>query len=204
MNYPVIEYDVILPENFRREEKLPLIAYLCDIPDGKVPAVFELGCREAGVRAIVVAAKCPKGLHWENMLYEIGDMLAKAASDYNADPDRISLTGMGDGAYGVWYFACLNNNIISAAAPVCGGGMSWYAGSIGKIPVWAFHGSADDIIDRINSMEMVDKVNLSGGTAKISIFPGLGHEIMNEAYTAELVKWLTSKVRGVYEDEEDA
>lgn len=82
--------------------------------------------------------------------------------------------------------------------------MSWYAGSIGKTPVWAFHGSADDIIDRINSMEMVDKVNLSGGTAKISIFPGLGHDIMNEAYTAELVKWLTSKVRGVYEDEEDA
>ena len=49
------------------------------------------------------------------------------------------------GGYGTWYTAMARPDLFAAIAPVCGGGMAWNADVL-TMPVWAFHGTADNVV----------------------------------------------------------
>ncbi len=62
------------------------------------------------------------------------------------DPDRIYLVGQSMGAFGVWDLASRRPDLFAAAIAVCGGGDPAQAQALKKLPIWAFHGNADEII----------------------------------------------------------
>jgi predicted peptidase len=140
---------------------------------------------------ILVSPQCPEGTWWE-----IGDqqvMLEKLLDKYRIDRSRIYLTGLSMGGFGTWAWACKYPDQFAAIAPVCGGGDAIFADKLKNVPVWAFHGEADPVVPVKLSVEMVEAVNANGGSAKITVYPGVGHDSWINAYNdQELYKWLLS------------
>ena len=82
----------------------------------------------------------------------------------------------------------------SAAAPICGGGVSWYIDT--KTPIRAFHGDADTSVPLVYSQLMVDAVNAHGGNATLTVYPNCGHNCWTETYEkTDIMPWLAGAVR---------
>jgi predicted peptidase len=84
----------------------------------------------------------------------------------------------------------------SALAPVCGGGVSWRAGLIGKTPVWAFHGELDTVVPPINSIEMCERLKKAGGNVELTLFHFANHNSWEPAYEKTgVIEWLVNSKR---------
>lgn len=143
---------------------------------------------------ITVSPQCPKGKRWNTEDLQV--MLEKLMHKYRIDPARIYLTGLSMGGFGTWAWACSYPNQFAAIAPVCGGGDIQFARELTSTPVWAFHGEADPVVPVKRTIEMVEAVNAKGGSARITLYQGVGHDSWVNAYNdQELYKWLLEHVR---------
>lgn len=143
---------------------------------------------------ITVSPQCPKGKRWNTE--DLQAMLEKLLKKYHIDPTRIYLTGLSMGGFGTWAWACSYPNQFAAIAPVCGGGDVQFVRELTTTPVWAFHGEADPVVPVKRTVEMVEAVNSKGGSARMTIYPGVGHDSWVNAYNdQELYKWLMEQVR---------
>ncbi len=117
-------------------------------------------------------------------------MLDATKRDYNVDTTRLYLTGLSQGGYGTWAIGARHPDLFAAIAPICGGGNTSDAAAYKNLPVWAFHGDADPVVPPKNSQEMVDAVKAAGGDAKLTLYPGVGHDSWDKAYReAGLYDW---------------
>lgn len=126
-------------------------------------------------------------------------------SKLRIDPNRIYLTGLSLGGYGVWTTAGANPSVFAAIAPVCSGGNSLSkacAIAAADLPIWAFHGDKDGTVSYQVSLKMVNAVNACtpkpSPLAKITIYPGLTHIIWDKAYKESTVlDWMLSFRKGI-------
>lgn len=108
------------------------------------------------------------------------------------DTNRIYLSGISMGAYCAWQLLTSKNEVFAAALLCCGGGMYWNAARV-KCPVWAFHGELDDVVYTNESRYYVDRINVYGGRAKLTVYPGVWHDCWEKAYRdPEIYEWLLS------------
>ena len=143
---------------------------------------------------ITISPQCPKGKRWNTEELQI--MLEKLQKKYRIDPTRIYLTGLSMGGFGTWAWACSYPDQFAAIAPVCGGGDIQFAGTLKNTPVWAFHGDVDPVVPVKRTIEMVEAVNAKEGSARMTIYPEVGHDSWVNAYNdQELYKWLLEHVR---------
>ena len=85
-------------------------------------------------------------------------------------------------------------DFFSAAAPICGGGVSWYIHT--KTPIRAYHGDMDDSVPLVYSQLMVDAVNARGGNAELTIYPGCTHNCWTRTYEqTDVIPWLAASCR---------
>ena len=83
---------------------------------------------------------------------------------------------------------------LACVVPVCGAVINWIAFGLAETPVWAFHGTEDGCISCQESERMVDAVNRAGGHAKLTLYPGVGHDSWVNAYQdPALVEWITEQ-----------
>lgn len=142
---------------------------------------------------ITVSPQCAKGSRWAFKVEELQSMLEQVITKYRVDTDRIYLTGLSMGGFGTWAWACSQPGQFAAIAPVCGGGSPHYAYELINTPVWAFHGDSDEVVAVKNTIEMVEAVNAYGGSARMTIYPGVGHDSWVNAYNEkELYSWFLS------------
>ena len=138
---------------------------------------------------IMIFPQCPKDTFWaarvESVLRFIDQMIAK----YNADEDRVYLTGLSMGGFGTWFTAMAAPHKFAAIVPICGGGMAWNAGVL-CMPTWAFHGTADTAVNVFHSDDMVEGMRRAGRNVKYTRLDGVGHDVWVQAYNRELVDWL--------------
>ena len=81
--------------------------------------------------------------------------------------------------------------VFAAMIPVCGAGILWGSFEMVRTPVWAFHGDMDGAIHYTESTRMVDQINDCGGNARVTIYPGVGHDSWVGAYTdPALIEWM--------------
>jgi len=138
---------------------------------------------------ITVSPQCPAGTWWN--IEDLQVMLEQLKFKYRIDPSRIYLTGLSMGGFGTWTWASAYPDQFAAIAPVCGGGDPISADKLKNTPVWAFHGEADPVVPVKRTIEMVEAVNAKGGSARMTIYPGVGHDSWVNAYNdPELYKWL--------------
>jgi len=120
------------------------------------------------------------------------DVLAREA----VDPDRIYLTGLSMGGYGVWDLATRMPDRFAAILPVCGGGDERVAASLAALPIWCFHGDADTAVPVQRSRTMIAAVKAAGGRPIYSELVGVGHDSWTPAYRdAFVLDWLFSQRR---------
>ena len=203
-----VPYRAIETPGRRDGEKLPLIVFLHgDWQDGtdnesqlagRGNGSFELvdAARESGVPLVYVAPQTT-GAYWPPQ--RVVAVVRDARSRWPVDPRRILLTGISDGATGVWdalkaYPACF-------AAGVPMSGMTELAGlaPIRDVPQWIFHGSDDDDTNvetgydgaMVGSRAVVRALRAMGGTPRYTEYAGEKHVIWARAYAEQgLLPWM--------------
>lgn len=200
-----------------REDKwiFPFVEYSCGIKNQKLPLIIQLhGAGERGsgkddlekvdvhgfskyikdveYNCVVVMPQCPKDTFWAAKVESIIKFTEQVIEEFNADRNRIYITGLSMGGYGTWFTSMARPDLFAAIAPVCGGGMAWNA-SVLDMPVWAFHGEEDPTVSVNQTEEMISALENLGRDVTYTRLDGVGHNAWDYAYNEELLKWLLSK-----------
>jgi predicted peptidase len=119
------------------------------------------------------------------------DLIDTLRKELRVDPDRIYLTGVSMGGYGTWELISRQPVLFAAALVVCGGGDPEQALKFAKLPIWAFHGAADDLVPVERSRDMIAAIERAGGKPKYTEYKGVGHDSWTQTYQkAEVLDWL--------------
>lgn len=145
---------------------------------------------------VVASPQCPPDSHWPGQLDALEALLDHLITALKINARQVYVTGLSMGGYGTWHLAARCPQRIAAIAPVCGGGLPWLADQLKDVPVWAFHGSRDDVVPLCESRVMVQAVRAAGGTARLTIYRGVGHDSWTQTYAnPQLYAWLLSHQR---------
>jgi predicted peptidase len=108
---------------------------------------------------------------------------------------RLYLSGLSMGGYGCWDLGTRLADRWAAVAPICGGGDELYADRLVGVPVWAWHGAADDVVPVAKSRRMIDAIRRAGGDPIYSELAGVGHDSWTAAYRGEqgVLPWMFSQ-----------
>ena len=143
---------------------------------------------------VLVSPQCPRGGRWD--VDQIARLTDHIAGTFKIEKRRMYITGLSMGGYGTWGLLAKHPKLFAAAAPICGGGDPESAAHMVHVPIWAFHGDKDTTVPLQRSQDMVDAVNKAGGKAKLTVYPGVGHNSWSETYdNPEVYKWLLSHQR---------
>ena len=197
-----LPYLLTTPTDFDpQKESLPLILFLHGAgergSDGQrvgihgIPKYFGANQDYMSERVITLSPQCPEGEVWIHLTRAVKELLDNIVTLYHADPNRLSVTGISMGGFGTWDMLCTYPSTFAAAAPICGGGMSWALNT--KTPVRAFHGDADGSVPMSYSLQMVDTLNARGGHAELTIYHGCGHDSWTRTYeNTDIIHWLAT------------
>lgn len=140
---------------------------------------------------ILVSPQLPEDHHWCGQINTLNGFLDHLLATLRADPKRVYVTGLSDGGTGVWVWGMNNASRFAAMIPVCGAGILWGSYEMVHTPIWAFHGDMDGAIDYTESTRMVNRINDCEGNARVTIYPGVGHDSWVGAYTdPALIEWM--------------
>lgn len=200
-----IDYDYLLtlPAGYEDDsaEKWPLLVFLhgsgergTDIERVRthgLPASIDAG---RAVPFIVVAPQCPQDEWWN--LPAVEAFIADMVRNYRVDPERIYLTGLSMGGFGVWALAARHPERYAAVIPVCGGGETKWASKLRDLPIWAFHGALDESVPVKRSQDMIDAITAAGGSPRLTIYPEAKHDSWTATYANdEIYTWLLAHRR---------
>lgn len=118
-------------------------------------------------------------------------MLDTVRAAYPTDTSRYYLTGLSQGGCGTWEVAARHPQLFAAIAPVCGyGNPAEIAPAVKHLPIWAFHGLADDVVTPDKTRAIVAAIVAQGGQPKTSYYEGVNHNSWDRAYRDEnLAAW---------------
>ena len=158
-----------------------------------------------GTPVFLIAPQCPKDRWWTTRDKELSHggpesgalldsliaLVDHKLESHPIDPKRFHVTGLSMGGYGTWSLLGLAPDRIASALPVCGGGDPGLAGKFKDVPVWAFHGEADDVVPAERTREMVAAMEKAGGKPKATYYPGVGHNSWSRTYqNPEVIRWM--------------
>ena len=118
------------------------------------------------------------------------------------DPERIALTGISQGGHGVWMIGARHPGLWSCLVPVCGYGRALtVAPRVAKLPVWAFQGLRDDVVDPRETQGIVSdlarrKQERGLPEPRLTLYPDLGHGCWAAAFAdSALPAWILAQRR---------
>ncbi len=144
---------------------------------------------------VVISPQCPSDSWWrtETLKALVDDILERRN---DIDEDRLYVTGLSMGGYGIWSFLSRYPDYFSAAIPICGGGNPFNlpANRPGRkrgiknefspdglrkatnLPIWTFHGSDDHSVPLAETAILVQALRDAGNqNCKFTIYQGAGH-----------------------------
>jgi predicted peptidase len=143
---------------------------------------------------ILISPQLPEGGHWCGHIDTLNGLLDHLLVTLRVDPARVYLTGLSNGGTGTWVWGMNNADRFAALIPVCGAGILWGSYELVRTPIWAFHGDSDGAIQYTESTRMVNQINQWEGNARVTIYPGVGHDSWVQAYTdPELIEWMLAQ-----------
>jgi predicted peptidase len=119
------------------------------------------------------------------------EVLDQTIKDHPIDSRRIYVTGLSMGGFATWEILQREAEKFAAAAPVCGGGDPVFAPKLATLPLWVFHGAADDVVLPIRSRDMIAAIRAAGGSPICTEYSGAGHDVWSSTYSNPAVwDWL--------------
>ena len=208
-------YRLYKPASYDEKQKYPLVLFLHGAGErgDDNQAQVKNGVRfflqnQAKFPCFLVAPQCPGKFQWVdtpwgNLKHTIPaqptepmqstiELLPALQKEFAAiDPKRHYVTGLSMGGFGTWDLVSRFPKKFAAAVPICGGADEAQAPAIAKVPVWVFHGGADEVVKTVRSRNIVAALKAAGGSPKYTEYPGVGHNSWDKAYaTKELYPWL--------------
>ena len=160
-------------------------------------------------QAFVFAPQCPAYEKWcaydkndevhhyvdsiSKMEFKLLNTVKYITNTYPIDKNRIYLIGLSMGGFGVWDMLARFPGRFAAGIPICGGGDPFQAKLYCKTPIRAFHGKKDNVINPLNSINIVEAIyqlncNLD---IKLTLYPYENHGCWNRAIREPgLLDWL--------------
>lgn len=195
-SYPYLLY---LPKEYSANDKnFPLVIYLGggsqngnDLNKLKtygIPFYIEQGHE---YNFIIASPQCPEKKYWTTENW-FDSLYADLASTYRIDTTRIYVTGISNGGFGTWQVAMDYPHRFAAIAPLCGGVNdkdTVNLGSLKQLPIWTFHGTADDMIPIHETERIVNKLE-AYGHIKFTRLQNEGHGIQYLYENNEIFDWL--------------
>jgi len=141
---------------------------------------------------------------WEEHEDLVLAAIADVRSAWHVDPDRIALTGISQGGHGTWLIGARHPELFSCLAPVCGyGRVRTIAPRVAALPVWAFHGLRDDVVDPAETTAVIQEIRrlrlaagLEADGARLTLYPNANHNSWDAAYgDPALPGWLLGNKR---------
>jgi predicted peptidase len=194
-----IKYVVYIPPVYDAKKAIPAIVFLNGMGECGSDGLKQVG-QGIGTAVLFGVEKWPFIIifpqkqdtyaNWEDEDDMVMAILEKTRKEYDIDNSRIYLTGISQGGHGTWTIGAKHADLFAAIAPICGWGDEEIAKKLTKMPIWAFHGDADDAVSVESSRKMSEYLKTSGGSCKLTIYPGVGHNSWDKAYREEkLGEW---------------
>ena len=195
-DYPYLLY---LPKDYPTNKKdYPLVIYLGggaqngdDLNKLKaygIPYYIEQGHE---YDFIIASPQCPQNKYWTTENW-FDSLYAELTSKCRIDTTRIYVTGISNGGFGTWQVAMDYPDRFAAIVPLCGGVNDSDTAKISnlkQLPIWTFHGTADDMIP-INETERVVSKLETYGHIQFTRLPGEGYGIQYLYKDNKIFDWL--------------
>jgi poly(3-hydroxybutyrate) depolymerase len=202
-------YVLFVPQNYTPDAKWPIIVYLHGAgergTDGQLPTTVGPGpyirAQADNFPFFVLFPQCESTdsrllTGWNDDSDDTSRMLQilKTVEDkYSIDPQRRVLTGWSMGGFGAWSIAASDPEMWSAVVPVSGSGDTDKVASLASTPVWAIHGSRDNVVRPSAAIKTIDALKQSNGAPWLSVLPNFGHDVWRVAYGSSAVyDWMLS------------
>lgn len=190
-------YLLSIPEN--KKEKKPLIVFLhgsgergTDLEKVKIHGPLKY-IKTHKLDAYILAPQCPDDEYWdEEALYRL---ILKIQKENNIAADRIYLTGLSMGGWGVWNLAFAHPETFAALLPVCGfvDRIPMIENcKIATIPIHIFHGLLDDVVPVDYAIQIYKKIkSCENANVALTIFDDANHDSWTRVYdNPETYDWL--------------
>jgi predicted peptidase len=201
-------YSVWLPPGFSTRVKWPAILFLhgsgeCGA-DGLKPTTIGLGPAlsahpERWPMVVVFPQKDHEELEWEEREEFALKVLDHAIGPCSIDRHRVALVGVSQGAHGAWMVAAHHPERWTCVVAVAGYGRArTVSPRVARLPVWAFHGLRDDLVDPNDTRRIVagirdDRVRLGLDSTgvRMTLYPDANHNSWDPAFAeTELPGWI--------------
>jgi len=127
------------------------------------------------------------------LVLEILDAVMK---DPAVDLQRIYVIGSSMGGYATWDILTRRPHLFAAAIPVCGALSDGQAKNIAHIPIWIFHGGADELVPVKVSRDAFAALTTAGGHPRYTEYEGATHSMSSYTWTEPgLIDWLFQQKR---------
>ena len=167
--------------------------------------------------AIVVFPQVRPGKRWNDRDAAWAlKALEQTQREFATDPNRVYLTGLSRGGAGAYYLAYRNSGRFAALLVSCGrvtpattldgqpapdsdpvvpktdnDPFSVLATRLKQIPIWIFHGDADNVIAVEESRRLAQALRQANATVTYTELAGVGHNAWDTMYgKAEVAQWL--------------
>ena len=218
----ISDYVVYVPSDYASRDDWPVILFLHGAgergDDGLVQSDVGLGraIRHNPERwpAVVVFPQVPEDERWVGRMGGVAmAALDATVAEFSIDESRTYLTGLSMGGQGSWYLAYEHVDRWAAVVPICGflgfDAPNWAAFTpegvdpvvatserIAGLPIWAFHGDADQVVPVDASREIVAALESLGADVTYTELPDVDHNAWDPAYADEaMITWLFQQVR---------
>jgi predicted peptidase len=211
-------YQVYVPADYDRSRTWPVVLFLHGGgergTDGLIQTEVGIGgaIRRFSSRfpAIVVMPQARAPLGWTGANADMAlKALEQTEGEFNIDRSREYLTGLSMGGAGTWYVAYRHPNRFAALLAICarvrpsatttdpvvpagdGEPFATLAAKVKHLPIWVFHGDADNTVPVDESRGIVAALKALNVPVKYSELPGVGHNSWDTAYRdPEVATWL--------------
>ena len=167
--------------------------------------------------AIVLFPQCPTENYWSSVdvdrssypitlkfKYDEGatkpmemvmSLLDNTVNEPFVDKSKVYVIGLSMGGMGTFEILYRKPNTFAAAIPICGAGNPESVGKYAtKTPLWVFHGSQDNVVNPVWSIEMVSALLKAGAYPKFTLYDFANHNSWDPAFAEpDLLPWLFSK-----------
>jgi predicted peptidase len=198
-----LRYQIYLPNEYetKASEKWPLVLFLHgsgergdDLEKVKIHGPPKLAGQGKEFPFVLVSPQCPMGSRWN--ADELDKLVDELTKTLRIDRQRLYVTGLSMGGSGTWSLIGAQPEKYAAAMPLCGRGDLEAAEKIAKTPIWVLVGDEDRAETVQNCKDMAAALKKAGGEAKLTVYPGLGHDCWTVTYdNPEVYEWLLSHRR---------
>jgi poly(3-hydroxybutyrate) depolymerase len=195
-------YYLLTPADYESSKVYPLVVFLHgsgERGDSLAPVLPYNGAYEFIQTAqaysyFMLIPQAPDGTWWDyprDVQLVLG-LLEDAREQFLIDPDRMYITGLSMGAFGMWRMVSEEPNLFAAGISVAGGLKDLSAApAIAHIPFRVFHGTDDSLVAVTASRATVDALQEAGGAVEYVEYEGEDHWIWARVYTdSEVIDWL--------------